>query len=260
MKYYDSQHFTSTSTTRNVHILVEMCFPVLCECLYVILLQIWHLAKIRANIDLLKYLWPHFVWCQSTKTPNCATLLLTFSVATSFSVLSATYVATSHPIPVCYWRHILPFLVLSLCAIGDIFRHSFISLNFAGLFSIETRMLPNAILPVTINALFACQTMMPFLPVNQYCPFCLSVTIDALCLSPLMYIFPVTNDPFLLVNQWGPFCLPINDALFVCQSMRPFMPANQWGLFCLAINEAFFACQSMRPFCLPINEALSACQ
>ncbi len=31
----------------------------------------------------------------------------------------------------------LPYLVLSLCAIGDIYRHSFISLNFMVLLSIE---------------------------------------------------------------------------------------------------------------------------
>ncbi len=33
----------------------------------------------------------------------------------------------------------LPYLVLSLCVIGDICCRSFISLNFVSLFSIETR-------------------------------------------------------------------------------------------------------------------------
>ncbi len=51
-------------------------------------------------------------------------------------VLLATYVTTC-PIPVCYRRHMSPYLVLSLCAISNICCHSFISLNFAGLFSID---------------------------------------------------------------------------------------------------------------------------
>ncbi len=55
--------------------------------------------------------------------------LLVLTILT-FRVLLATYVAMSHPIPVCYWQHISPYLVLSLCS-----ACSFISLNFMGLFS-----------------------------------------------------------------------------------------------------------------------------
>ncbi len=51
----------------------------------------------------------------------------------TFSVLLAIYVAMSCPIPVCYR------LGLTLCAIGDISRHSFINFNFAGLLSTTTR-------------------------------------------------------------------------------------------------------------------------
>ncbi len=41
----------------------------------------------------------------------------------TFSVLLATYVTTSHPIPVCYRRHMSPRHILSLCSIGDICHH-----------------------------------------------------------------------------------------------------------------------------------------
>ncbi len=57
----------------------------------------------------------------------------------TFSMLSVTYVITSHPIPVCYRQHVLPCLVISPSAISDICHCSFVSLNFAGLLSIETR-------------------------------------------------------------------------------------------------------------------------
>ncbi len=46
-----------------------------------------------------------------------------FKFTISLSVLSATYVATLHHIPVCYQQHILPYYVISLCAISDICRH-----------------------------------------------------------------------------------------------------------------------------------------
>ncbi len=39
-------------------------------------------------------------------------------------VLSVTYVAIPCAISVCYWRHISPYLVLSLCAISDICHHT----------------------------------------------------------------------------------------------------------------------------------------
>ncbi len=54
-------------------------------------------------------------------------------------MLYATYVGTSCHILVCYWRHMSPYLVLSQYAIGYIFHHNFISLNFADLLSIEQR-------------------------------------------------------------------------------------------------------------------------
>ncbi len=51
----------------------------------------------------------------------------------TFSMLSATYIATSHR------RHISQYLVLSPYVIGNICRRSFISLNFAGLLLVEAR-------------------------------------------------------------------------------------------------------------------------
>ncbi len=54
----------------------------------------------------------------------------------TFSVLSVTYIAMLHLSIECYGRHMLLYLVLSVCAINDICHHSFISLNFLRLLSI----------------------------------------------------------------------------------------------------------------------------
>ncbi len=48
-------------------------------------------------------------------------------------MLSATYVAMSCPIPVCYQRHVIVAWAICVC-----YGHTFISLNFAGIFNIET--------------------------------------------------------------------------------------------------------------------------
>ncbi len=51
---------------------------------------------------------------------------LKFNLLT-FSVLWTTYVTTSCLSTECYGRYMSPYLMLSLCAIGDICHHSFIS-------------------------------------------------------------------------------------------------------------------------------------
>ncbi len=62
--------------------------------------------------------------------------LLSIEAKMSTQVLMMSCIMSFHCV---LWVTYLPYLVLSLCAIGDLCCHSFISLNFLGLLSIEAR-------------------------------------------------------------------------------------------------------------------------